>query len=99
MLKAADVMSRNHPEIFSLEMWGGATFDVALRFLHECPWERLRLLRERIPNILFQMLIRGSNALKYAFIGDAEGEISLTIKEKEGKIIILEETRVRSLQY
>ena len=65
ILKVAEAMSRNHPEIFSLEMWGGATFDVSLRFLHECPWERLILLRERIPNILFQMLIRGSNAVGY----------------------------------
>lgn len=52
-------------DLFSLEMWGGATFDVAYRFLHEDPWERLRLLRERIPNILFQMLIRGANGVGY----------------------------------
>jgi hypothetical protein len=45
--------------LFSLEMWGGATFDVALRFLHECPWDRLAELRELVPNIPFQMLIRG----------------------------------------
>ncbi len=53
LLKVANAVSKNHPEIFSLEMWGGATFDVALRFLHESPWERLTLLRERIPNIPF----------------------------------------------
>ncbi len=47
-------------------MWGGATFDTALRFLHEDPWLRLRLLRERIPNICFQMLFRGSNAVGYS---------------------------------
>ena len=46
-------------------MWGGATFDVAYRFLHESPWERLRLLREKIPNIPFQMLLRGANAVGY----------------------------------
>lgn len=46
-------------------MWGGATFDVALRFLHECPWERLKELRELIPNIPFQMLLRGANAVGY----------------------------------
>lgn len=50
---------------FSLEMWGGATFDVAYRFLHESPWERLELLREKIPNIPFQMLLRGANAVGY----------------------------------
>ena len=51
---------------YSLEAWGGATFDVAFRFLHESPWERLDLLREKIPNIPFQMLLRGSNAVGYA---------------------------------
>ena len=50
---------------FSLEMWGGATFDVAYRFLHESPWERLDLLRQEIPNIPFQMLLRGANAVGY----------------------------------
>ncbi|MBS1563473.1 MAG: pyruvate carboxylase, partial [Bacteroidetes bacterium] len=56
--------------IFSLEMWGGATFDVALRFLHEDPWQRLEQMREKIPNILFQMLIRGSNAVGYTAYPD-----------------------------
>ncbi len=65
MLKVAEGFAKNHSQLFSLEMWGGATFDVALRFLHECPWERLRLLRQKIPNILFQMLFRGSNAVGY----------------------------------
>ena len=46
-------------------MWGGATFDTAMRFLKEDPWERLAQLREKIPNILFQMLLRGSNAVGY----------------------------------
>ncbi|MEM6797080.1 MAG: pyruvate carboxylase, partial [Acidobacteriota bacterium] len=50
---------------FSLEMWGGATFDVAMRFLRECPWDRLETLRERVPNIPFQMLLRGANAVGY----------------------------------
>lgn len=70
ILKVAEAVSKNHPELFSLEMWGGATFDVALRFLHENPWERLTLLRERIPNTLFQMLIRGSNAVGYTAYPD-----------------------------
>ena len=50
------------PGLFSLECWGGATFDVALRFLREDPWQRLALLRERMPNLLLQMLLRGANA-------------------------------------
>uniref|UniRef100_A0A8U7NF20 pyruvate carboxylase n=1 Tax=Corvus moneduloides TaxID=1196302 RepID=A0A8U7NF20_CORMO len=49
----------------SMETWGGATFDVAMRFLHECPWERLRELRRLVPNIPFQMLLRGANAVGY----------------------------------
>ena len=58
MLKAASATSHVMKEAASLEVWGGATFDVALRFLHECPWRRLELLRERIPNIPFQVLQR-----------------------------------------
>lgn len=53
------------PDLFSLEMWGGATFDVAYRFLKEDPWERLEKLRAQIPNVLFQMLFRGANAVGY----------------------------------
>jgi len=52
-------------DLFSLEMWGGATFDTAYRFLHESPWTRLKRLRKRIPNIMFQMLLRGSNTVGY----------------------------------
>ncbi len=52
-------------DLFSLEMWGGATFDTTLRFLKESPWERLEMLREKIPNILMQMLLRGANAVGY----------------------------------
>ncbi|XP_012257036.2 pyruvate carboxylase, mitochondrial isoform X2 [Athalia rosae] len=51
--------------LYALENWGGATFDVALRFLHECPWERLEDMRKAIPNIPFQMLLRGANAVGY----------------------------------
>jgi pyruvate carboxylase len=65
MLAVADRYARQHPQTFSLEMWGGATFDVALRFLHEDPWARLTRLREAVPNILFQMLIRGANGVGY----------------------------------
>ena len=65
MLAVADALARRAPQLFSLEMWGGATFDTAMRFLHEDPWERLRELRKRVPNICFQMLFRGSNAVGY----------------------------------
>ena len=53
------------PDLFSVECWGGATFDVAMRFLKECPWERLVSLRERMPNLLLQMLLRSANAVGY----------------------------------
>jgi pyruvate carboxylase len=66
MLVVADAVARRTPKLFSLEMWGGATFDTTLRFLQEDPWQRLRILRERIPNICFQMLFRGSNAVGYS---------------------------------
>ncbi|MEO7300133.1 MAG: pyruvate carboxylase [Verrucomicrobiota bacterium] len=66
MLAIADAVARRAPQFFSLEMWGGATFDTAMRFLHEDPWQRLRDLRESIPNICFQMLFRGSNAVGYS---------------------------------
>lgn len=66
MLKVADGFSRVHgSEVFSMEVWGGATFDVSMRFLHEDPWTRLQQLREAIPNILLQMLLRGSNGVGY----------------------------------
>jgi pyruvate carboxylase len=66
MLLVADAVARRTPQLFSLEMWGGATFDAAMRFLREDPWERLRALREKVPNICFQMLFRGSNAVGYS---------------------------------
>jgi pyruvate carboxylase len=53
------------PELFSVECWGGATFDVAMRFLNECPWERLHAFREAMPNLLLQMLLRSANAVGY----------------------------------
>lgn len=66
MLAVADAVARRTPNLFSLEMWGGATFDVSMRFLREDPWERLRQIREKVPNILLQMLFRGSNAVGYS---------------------------------
>jgi len=65
ILAAAPHVSRLMPELLSCEVWGGATFDVALRFLHEDPWERLARLREAIPNICLQMLLRGQNIVGY----------------------------------
>jgi len=65
MLTSADALARDVPGLFSLEMWGGATFDTAMRFLNEDPWERLRQLRAKVPNICFQMLFRGANAVGY----------------------------------
>ena len=65
MLEIADETSRLLPDLFSMEMWGGATFDVSYRFLREDPWERLIELRKKMPNVLFQMLLRASNAVGY----------------------------------
>jgi pyruvate carboxylase len=65
MLRAAKSTALYGKDLFSLEMWGGATFDVSYRFLMESPWKRLMELRKRIPNLLFQMLFRGSNAVGY----------------------------------
>jgi len=70
MLRVAEAYARVCPKMFSIEMWGGATFDSSMRFLKEDPWERLAQLRERIPNILFQMLLRGSNAVGYTSYPD-----------------------------
>ncbi len=65
MMKIADAYARLTPQFFSLEMWGGATFDTSMRFLKESPWQRLADLRSKIPNMLFQMLLRASNAVGY----------------------------------
>lgn len=65
MLEIAEVYARNASQFFSLEMWGGATFDTSMRFLKESPWQRLVQMREKCPNILFQMLLRASNAVGY----------------------------------
>ncbi|MES2258012.1 MAG: pyruvate carboxylase [Pseudomonadota bacterium] len=70
MVAIAPYYARLLPDLFSLECWGGATFDVAMRFLNEDPWERLSLLREQVPNTLFQMLLRSSNAVGYTNYAD-----------------------------
>lgn len=65
IVNIADAYAAGLPSLFSLECWGGATFDVAMRFLTESPWERLHKIREKAPNILLQMLLRGSNGVGY----------------------------------
>ena len=65
MIRVAPSYAANLPQLFSMECWGGATFDVAYRFLQECPWQRLRDLREAMPNVMTQMLLRGSNGVGY----------------------------------
>ncbi len=82
LLQVAGHVARMTPELLSIECWGGATYDVALRFLHEDPWERLAALREAVPNICLQMLLRGRNTVGYtpypeqvtrAFVQEATG--------------------------
>ena len=70
MQKVAAHYAKSHPEIFSMEVWGGATFDVCMRFLKENPWERLRMFRKEMPNVLLQMLLRGSNGVGYTAYPD-----------------------------
>jgi len=65
MIKAAPAYAANLPQLFSVECWGGATFDVAYRFLQECPWQRLRDIRAQMPNLMTQMLLRASNGVGY----------------------------------
>jgi pyruvate carboxylase len=70
LLKISPFVAHNFSNLYSLENWGGATFDVSMRFLHECPWERLEAMRKEIPNIPFQMLLRGANAVGYTSYPD-----------------------------
>ncbi len=70
MIKAAPAYAANLPQLFSVECWGGATFDVAYRFLQECPWQRLRDLRAAMPNLMTQMLLRGANGVGYTTYPD-----------------------------
>ncbi|MFX0541403.1 pyruvate carboxylase [Roseovarius sp. S4756] len=65
MIRIAPAYAAHLPQLFSVECWGGATFDVAYRFLQECPWQRLRDLRSRLPNVMTQMLLRASNGVGY----------------------------------
>ena len=83
--RIAEATSHLGGGIFSLEMWGGATFDVSMRFLNEDPWERLDRLRKKVPNILFQMLLRGSNAVGYTNYPDNVVQ-EFTVKAAESGI-------------
>lgn len=87
MLRVAESFAKNHPNTFSMEVWGGATFDVCLRFLNENPWKRLRDIREAVPNILLQMLLRSSNAVGYTSYPDNVIE-EFVIKSAENGIDI-----------
>ena len=84
MLAIAPYYARMAPQLFSLECWGGATFDVAMRFLKEDPWARLQRLREAVPNILFQMLLRSSNAVGYTNYSDNVVRYFVQQAAKEG---------------
>ena len=77
MEKIAPAMALYGKDLFSVEMWGGATFDTSFRFLKESPWERLETLRAKIPNVMFQMLIRGANAVGYKNYPDKIAEACL----------------------
>lgn len=70
LLKISPYVAHNFSNLYSLENWGGATFDVSMRFLHECPWERLQEMRKLIPNVPFQMLLRGANGVGYTSYPD-----------------------------
>ena len=70
MIKVAPAYAANLHNLFSVECWGGATFDVAYRFLQECPWQRLRDLRRAMPNVMTQMLLRASNGVGYTNYSD-----------------------------
>ncbi|MFL2571748.1 MAG: pyruvate carboxylase [Parvicellaceae bacterium] len=84
MLKVAEGYAKHFPQLFSMEMWGGATFDVCMRFLKEDPWIRLESLRAAMPNILTQMLIRSSNAVGYTSYPDNLVEAFIEESGKRG---------------
>ena len=84
LIEIAPHYARMLPDLFSIECWGGATFDVAMRFLKEDPWERLARLREAVPNVLFQMLLRASNAVGYTNYADNVVRFFVQQAAKEG---------------
>ena len=84
MLKVASSFAQAFPQTFSMEVWGGATFDVCMRFLYEDPWKRLQLIRKAVPNILLQMLLRGANAVGYKAYPDNLVEAFIQKSWEEG---------------
>lgn len=84
MLRVLETASKKLPNLFSYECWGGATFDVAYRFLHEDPWVRLRQMRKKAPNILLQMLVRGANAVGYTSYPDNVVKNFIDLSAKNG---------------
>jgi pyruvate carboxylase len=84
MARIAPYVARNLPQLFSMEMWGGATFDSAMRFLKEDPFDRLAVLRESVPNILFQMLLRAGNAVGYTNYPDDIVKDFVKVSAREG---------------
>ncbi|AXB81537.1 MAG: pyruvate carboxylase [Caecibacter massiliensis] len=84
MLRVLETASKKLPGFFSYECWGGATFDVAYRFLYEDPWDRLRQMRKKAPNILLQMLIRGANAVGYTSYPDNVVKNFVQLSAKNG---------------
>ena len=84
MLRVLEAASKKLPNLFSYECWGGATFDVAYRFLYEDPWVRLRQVRKKAPNILLQMLVRGANAVGYTSYPDNVVKNFIDLSAKNG---------------
>lgn len=84
MIPFASAFTKDFPQMFSMEVWGGATFDVAMRFLHECPWDRLEQMRKAMPNVLLQMLIRGSNGVGYTAYPDNLVEKFIVLSAQKG---------------
>lgn len=84
MIPFANSFTKHFPQLFSMEVWGGATFDVAMRFLHESPWERLEQFRVAMPNVLLQMLIRGANAVGYTAYPDNLVEKFIEVSAEKG---------------
>ncbi len=84
MLRVIEPTAAKLPNLFSFECWGGATFDVAYRFLYESPWDRLAQFREKVPNILFQMLLRGANAVGYTSYPDNVVKEFIRLAAKNG---------------
>jgi pyruvate carboxylase len=84
MIRVAPAYAANLPGLFSVECWGGATFDVAYRFLQECPWQRLRDVRAALPNVLTQMLLRGANGVGYTNYPDNVVRFFVATAAKEG---------------